>query len=117
MSGTVDQLEIIRFRLSRGMITRTGGFHYESIFGCEDRVKSYTPNVCVRVDLRAIEDRHDMMRFKVRVDFHLPLGANIESAEHFKQATIAAVKKAKWAERVIGGFEFHRDVIAAAEVE
>jgi hypothetical protein len=117
MSGTAEQLEAVRRRLARGMIPRTGGFHYESIFGCEDRVKSYTPYVCVRVGLRFVEGRHEMNRYVVCVDFHLPLGADIESAEHFKKATNDAVRKAKWAESVVGGLEFHLDVIMAAEVE
>ena len=117
MSATSEQLAAARRRLARGMIPRTGGFHYESIFGCEDSVKSYTPHVCVRVELRFVEGRFGMSYFMVRVDFHLPLGADLESAEHFKKATIAAVKKAKWAENVVGGLEFHRDVVMAEEVE
>ena len=117
MSATAEQLAVVRKRLARGMIPRTGGFIYESIFGCEDRVKGYTPYVCVRVELRFAEGRSDLNRFMVFVDFHLPIAADLEGAEHFKKATIAAVKKAKWAEGIVGGLEWHRDVILAGEVE
>lgn len=117
MSGTAEQLESVRRRLARGMIVRTGGFHYESVFGCEDNLKHITPNVVVCVDMRSIPGIPGMNHFSVYVDFHLPIGADVASAEHFKKATIAAVKKAKWAEGVVGGLEFHCDVILAAEVE
>jgi len=117
MSGTAEQLEAVRKRLARGMIARTGGFHYESVFGCEDRFRNQRPHVCVRVELRVVKDSHVMSAFKVFVDFSLPVAADLESAEHFKKATVAAVRKAKWAESIVGGLEFHHDVIVAAEVE
>jgi len=117
MSATSEQLAAARRRLARGMIPRTGGFHYESIFGCEDREKHYTPHITVRVELRSVDGSSDNNYFMVRVDFSLPIAADLEGAEHFKKATIAAVKKAKWAEGIVGGLEWHRDVILACEVE
>lgn len=116
MTATAEQLRDVRKRLARAMGVKSGGFRYESVFGCDDRVKHYTPYVSVLVRLEHSRDS-DLGHFEVLVDFHLPLGASVDQADHFKKATIAAVKKAKWAESVVGGLEWDLDAVVGEEVE
>jgi len=117
MSATSDQLKAVRKRLDRGMTPCFGGFRYQSVYGCEPGTEFLNPHILVRVELRHVEGNWDCSKFFVWVDYHLPLGADVESAELFKKAVLSATKKAKWAQGVVNGLEWHRKIIMAAEVE
>ena len=102
----------VRGALRRAMDSKDkAGFNFRSVFGCESNVAYYTPNIMVRVELRHTEDIQ-MFAFQVFVDFHLPNGADIESAEHFLKATQAAVRKARWARSVVDGLEWSMEELS-----
>lgn len=103
-------LKEIRARLRRRLTARSaGGFEYEALFGCDKKVAFCTPHVLVRVELR--HQKEDFFCFKTFIDFHLPIGADIESAKLFKEATIAAVRKARWATDLVEGLQWTREEV------
>jgi hypothetical protein len=89
--------------------TDKAGFGYEAVFGCERNRAFCSPNVLVRVELRTSTDNSDVFRFEVFVDFHLPVGADVESAEHFNKAVQGATRKARWARGLVDGLEWSRE--------
>jgi hypothetical protein len=87
------------------MVRRDKGFVFESVYGCE-RSETFSPHVLLRVELRSVENDPLLYKFVVFVDFHLPVKADVESAEVFDKMVRSAVKKAKWARDVVAGLEW-----------
>lgn len=108
--STKETLRQVRAKFKRNLQSMdSSGFEYHEVFGCLRGEAFHTPHVLVRAELRQIEDNVSMFEFKVVVDFHLPVGATVADAEHFKQTVQAATRKAKWALGVVKGQEWHRD--------
>lgn len=102
----------IRGALRRGLTLRDGGFIYDRAFGCDRDQTSIYQHVLVRVELRVVEETGaERFAFRVFVDFHFPVGADVESAEHFRKATNSAVRKARWAHELVDGLTWHRSEI------
>lgn len=106
MISSAKTLREVRWRLARGMTARKGGFEYETVFGCRAEEAFHMPHVRVRVELR-YKKSAEWLQFEVFVDFQLPNGADLESAELFKKATQDAVKKARWAHGIVDDHEWH----------
>lgn len=110
MTKKKPTLKQVRARLSRMLYLRDReGFKYDMVFGC-DQDKTYIyPYVRVRAELLAIDT--DVFGFEVKTDFSLPLGANLESAIHFKKAVDDAVKKTVSVHHLVDGLEWSRDEV------
>lgn len=109
-----ESLKIVKAKLRRRMDSRDTGFIYESTFGADKRETHYMPHVLVRVELRSIGD--GFYRFEVFVDFHLPIGVDIENIKYFNGAVQSATKKALWAHKIISGFKWHRNDIFTGKI-
>lgn len=117
--SAVQKLIEIRRQLAKNMLVRTGGFEYESIFGCGATACSGIPHIAVRVMFRSLKDSdlNAPYHFKVLVDFYLPEGATVKEAEHFRRATNNAVKRAEWAEELVRGHAWDLKTVMSFEVE
>lgn len=121
--STAKQLVQVRRRLAREMLVRVGGFEYESIFGTgvplSGGISPSISHVAVRVELRSPGGGglNVPYHFQVLVDFHLPMGASLKEAEHFRRATNNAVKRAEWAQDLVRGLAWDDKTVMSLEVE
>lgn len=100
----IYSLEKIRGKLKRAFDTHDQhGFSYESIFGCPKDQSMNLPHVSVRVELRPRHNVLSVYQFYVFVDFCLYPGMRVPEAEMAHKAVSAAMKKARWAEKLVSG--------------
>ena len=111
MKATIDQLRNVRKKLARSMIVKSNGYRYLGIFGCPKNIAHLVPCVHVRVELNPTGFGTLTSRFDVFVDFHGPLGLDIDHAEAYEKAARAAVRKAKWAKKIVDGLEWEESII------
>lgn len=98
----------VRGTLRRSMTPKDEqGFCFESVFGCDKSVAFHTPHILVRVELRTTKNEgFSEYKFYVFVDYHLPVGAGVEDADHLNQAVSKATRRAKWAHALTDGLEW-----------
>ena len=109
----IDHLKIIASKFKRNLDVLYDNWSYTKIFGCSKAQSHYMSFVRLRVEMRAINNNE--YKFFVFVDFHLPIAVDYELAEHYKKATNSAVRKAKWAKKLVDGYVWSREEVMILE--
>lgn len=105
--NTAAELKQVRKRLRRALTQLdTSGWRFEQVFACKPSEASLNPYIRLRVELRF--ETNELLKYHVWVDYHLPLGAEIEDVERFKKAVIAASRKALWAHALVDELRWQR---------
>lgn len=100
------RLKSIRKKLKSKMTELSDGYVFIFYSLWDDTLQpSCQPSVTVRVELKLIDFDRRLFGFGVNLDFHFGVGMTVADTEKLKQVMNKAIRKAKWAEKVVSGFE------------